>query len=135
MSTVHTHRLIDAPAAAIWDILRRFGLPYLTGFSYTLEGEGPGARRAFDLPGGRMVEQLVALDDDARTLEYTILESPWPVKNYRALIRVSEQEGGTLVAWSAEFTPEGADESTTQRIVAGTFKMNLKALEDFLTAA
>ncbi len=135
MSTVHTHRLIDAPAAAVWDILRRFGLPYLAGFPYTLEGEGPGARRAFDLPGGRMVEQLVALDEDARTLEYTILESPWPVKDYRALIQVREQQDGTLVAWSAEFTSHGADESTTQRIIAGTFKMNLKALDDFLTAA
>jgi len=135
MATVHTQRTINAPAAEVWEILRSFGLPYFKDLHYSLEGAGPGAKRAFHLPGGRMIEQLVALDDDSRTLHYTILESPWPVKEYRGTIRVSGQGDSALVAWSAEYTPHGADEMTTSRIVAGTFKMNLKALEYFLTAA
>jgi hypothetical protein len=133
MSAVHTHRSIEAPAADVWKILRTFGLPYLKGFSYKLEGTGPGTRRAFDLPGGTMIEQLVAADDDTRTLSYTIIESPWPVKDYRAVIRVSETEAGCLVEWSAEYTPEGADAISAAQIVEGTFKMNLKALDRFLT--
>ena len=132
MTTVQLHREIPAPPEKVWALLRTFGLEYFPGFKYQLTGEGEGATRTFRMPDGEMTERIVMFNDEGMTLTYGIVRGPWPVKDYRATIRVLPEGAGSRVEWGAEFEPEGADEDAARQIVEGTFKMNLRGLEKFL---
>ena len=132
MTTVRVTRTISAPPEAAWRILRSFRLDYFPGYPHTVTGGGVGAERSFKVSGGPMSERITALDDEAMTLHYEIVENPWPVTDYLAKIQVAPVADGAEITWSADFEPTGA-ESEAVEIVAGTFKMNLKALEKHLT--
>jgi hypothetical protein len=86
------------------------------------------------LPDGEMTERITAFDDEAMTLSYEVVSGPWPAREYLATVRIAPgvAAGTREVAWSADYEPEGADEAAVTDLVAGTFKMNLKALEKFL---
>lgn len=135
MTTVTQTRTINAPAVKIWAVLRSFGLDYFPGYPHTLIGEGVGATRTFKLPDGEMMEKVVAHNDQKMRLSYTFLSSPWPIRDYFATIQVREVEGGASeVEWSATFEPEEVSEEAATQIVTGTFRINLKGLEKFITS-
>jgi hypothetical protein len=51
-------------------------------------------RRLSLVGGGTIVEKLVKLDDKERVYSYSIIDSPLPVKNYEATIRVKDDGAG-----------------------------------------
>jgi hypothetical protein len=70
------------------------------------EGEprpgGVGAVRELKMPGSTIREEIVVHDAPSR-LEYTLL-SGLPVRNYRAVVQLTELDGGgTRIDWSSEF--------------------------------
>ena len=78
-------------------------------------------------------ETLLALDDEARSYTYTVIESPYPVRGYRATLAVTPvtDTGESLVTWSARFDCDAAAEP---ELVAGfdegVFVPGLQALEE-----
>ena len=94
-----------------------------------LEEEG-SMRRLSLAGGGTIVEKLVRVDDKERVYSYSIIDSPLPVTNYEATIRVKDDgEGNTSVEWSSEFEAEGAPENEAMDVIAGIYQAGFDNLK------
>ena len=72
-----------------------------------------GCIRNFQLQSGDTIrEQLLGLSDYDMFCTYSILESPMPLTNYIATIRLTKVSDGdlTFAEWSAEFDCEPEEE-------------------------
>ena len=122
MIKVYASSVIDAPADSVWARIRDFnGLPAWTPFvaESRIEGGQPSDRigcvRNFRLQNGdRIRERLLGLSDHDLFCTYTILESPMPLENYVATLRLTPVSVGdqTFIEWTAEFdcAPEVEEE-------------------------
>jgi hypothetical protein len=113
MARVYVSTVINAPAAKVWAKVRDFnGLPsWLPKVAESrIENGEPsdkvGCVRAFSLRNGdRLREQLLGLSDFDMFCTYSILESPMPLTNYVATLRLTPvtNQDRTFMEWSAEF--------------------------------
>ena len=89
-----------------------------------IETEGNATlRRLHLMGGGTILEKLEKSDEDGQSYSYSILESPLPVANYSATIKVSESEGGgCTIEWSSEFEPKGAPENDAAKVIEGIYQ-------------
>jgi len=122
MARVYVSSIVPAPAAKVWDRIRDFnGLPRwhpAIADSQIENGEPAdkvGCVRNFRLQNGdQLREQLLGLSDYDMFCTYSILESPMPLENYVATIRVTPVTDGdsAFLEWSAEFDcdPENEDD-------------------------
>jgi hypothetical protein len=138
---VYQSRVIEAPVAAVWSVIRDFNdLPNWTPFvaESRIEGNAPpdqiGCIRAFRLKdGGRIRERLLALSDYEFSQTYSILESPMGVENYIATLRLIPVTAGgqTFAEWSAEFDcPPERETALVDQIGRNVFQAGLAALAD-----
>ncbi|MFC5182556.1 SRPBCC family protein [Actinomadura harenae] len=110
--------VIDAPVDDVWTWVRAFGgiAEWHPALDSCVLQEGDdhtvGSVRRLTSGDAVFVERLTALDDAARTQTYEFLESPFPVRDYRATIRVAPvtSSGATFVEWWADYE---ADETET----------------------
>ncbi len=113
MARVYVSSVVRAPASKVWDRIRDFnGLarwhPAIAD-SQIENGEPSdkvGCVRNFRLQNGdQLREQLLGLSDYDMFCTYSILESPMPLENYVATIRVTPVTDGdaAFLEWSAEF--------------------------------
>ena len=94
-----------------------------------LEQDGT-TRRLSLMGGGSIVEQLEKMDDDGRVYRYSILESPLPVANYTAEIKVRDNEDGTsTVEWSSEFNPKDASEVDATKAIQDIYEAGFENLK------
>jgi len=94
-----------------------------------LEQDGT-IRRLSLMGGGSIVEQLEKMDDDGRVYRYSILESPLPVANYTAEIKVRDNEDGTsTVEWSSEFNPKDASEVDATKAIQDIYEAGFENLK------
>ncbi|MEZ5925478.1 MAG: SRPBCC family protein [Hyphomicrobiaceae bacterium] len=113
MARVYVSSVINAPAARVWERVRDFnGLPrwHPRIRESRIENGEPadkvGCVRDFRLQNGdRIREKLLGLSDHDLFCTYTILESPMPLENYVATLRLTPVTDGdrTFVEWSADF--------------------------------
>ncbi|HJO88762.1 MAG: SRPBCC family protein [Alphaproteobacteria bacterium] len=78
--------------------------------------------------GGTVVERLTEQDDDKKVYSYEILESPLPVKGYKATIRVRESENGSEVEWSSDFEAEGASNDDAVKVIQDIYNTGFQNL-------
>lgn len=77
--------------------------------------------------GGRILETL--LNDGALAYTYRIDQSPLPVKNYVATLRVRDAgQNACQVEWEATFEPAGASEDEAVKVIGGIFQGGLDNL-------
>lgn len=122
MARVFVSSVIDAPAAKVWERVRDFnGLPrwHPRIRDSRIENGEPSDRigcvRDFHLQNGdRIREKLLGLSDYDMFCTYAILESPMPLTNYVANLRLTPVTDGerTFAEWTAEFDcePEMAED-------------------------
>ena len=146
MIRVYTSSVIDAPADAIWQIVRDFnGLPswHPAIAESRIEAGAPSDRigcvRNFRLrDGGVIREQLLTLSDFEYECTYSILESPMGVDNYIATLKLTPITDGnrTFAEWSAEFdcAPD-RERELTQLIGQGVFQGGFDALKQRMLKA
>jgi hypothetical protein len=113
MPRVYASSVIDAPAAKVWEKVRDFNaLPrwHPRIRESRIENGEPsdkvGCVRDFRLQNGdRLREKLLGLSDYDMFCTYSILESPMPLTNYIATLRLTPISDGdrTFIEWSAEF--------------------------------
>ncbi|SQF99114.1 Polyketide cyclase / dehydrase and lipid transport [Paucimonas lemoignei] len=113
MATVEYNELIDNPADQAWKVLRQFGgiAQWHPGITRSqIEGEladdTVGAIRRLELADGGIIrERLLSLSDSGRTLSYTFEQSPLPLDNYQAQVKVVQTATASQCAvhWSATF--------------------------------
>ena len=113
MPRVYISSVIDAPVAKVWERIRDFnGLPrwHPRIRDSRIENGEPADRvgcvRDFHLQNGdRIRERLLGLSDYDMFCTYSILESPMPLTDYIATIRLTPVTDGnrTFAEWTAEF--------------------------------
>lgn len=113
MPRVYVSSVIDAPAAKVWEKVRDFNaLPrwHPRIWESRIENGEPsdkvGCVRDFRLQNGdRLREKLLGLSDYDMFCTYAILESPMPLTDYIATLRLTPISDGdrTFIEWTAEF--------------------------------
>lgn len=113
MARVFVSSVINASAEDVWARIRDFnGLPKWhprirdSRIEDALPSDKVGCIRNFNLQNGdNLREQLLGLSDYDMFYSYSILESPMPLSDYMATIRVTPVTDGSraFAEWSAEF--------------------------------
>lgn len=120
MARVYVSSVIDAPSEKVWDRVRDFNaLPKWhprireSRIEDALPADKVGCIRNFNLQNGDNIrEQLLGLSDYDMFCTYAILESPMPLSDYVATLRLTPVTEGdrTFIEWSAEFSCDPANE-------------------------
>ena len=114
-------------AETIWNMIGKFNSvpewhPAVTKCEIETKGNTT-LRRLHLMAGGTILEKLEKSDEDGQSYSYSILESPLPVANYNATIKVGETEGGgCTIEWSSEFEAEGAPENEATKVIEGIYQ-------------
>jgi hypothetical protein len=113
MPRIYASSVIDAPAIKVWEKVRDFNaLPrwHPRIRESRIENGEPsdkiGCVRDFRLQNGdRLREKLLGLSDYDMFCTYAILESPMPLTDYMATLRLTPISDGnrTFIEWTAEF--------------------------------
>ena len=113
MARAHASSVINAPIDEVWARIRDFNaLPeWHPGVAKSeIEGGEPSDRvgcvRKLTLQDGAVIrERLLEMSDLGHHYSYSILDSPLPVANYRATLRLRRISDGnrTFGEWSASF--------------------------------
>ncbi len=121
MARVYVSSVINAPASRVWERVRDFnGMPkwHPRIRDSRIEDAKPsdqiGCIRNFHLQNGDALrEQLLGLSDYDLFQTYAILESPMPLTDYLATLRLTPITDGdrTFAEWSAEFSCAPDDET------------------------
>ncbi|MCC0029896.1 MAG: SRPBCC family protein [Brucellaceae bacterium] len=140
MARVYTSSVIPAPTAKVWERVRDFNaLPrwHPAIRESRIENGEPSDRvgcvRDFRLQNGdRIREKLLGLSDYDYFCTYSILESPMPLTDYIATLRLTPITDGdrTFAEWSAEFdcAPDVADD-LVGNIGQGVFQAGFDSLK------
>jgi len=96
---------LDVSADDAWKLIGNFNaLPDWHPLVETSElTEKDQERRLSLVGGGTVIERLENIDAKTRTYSYSIVDSPLPVKNYKATLKVTGEGKGCKVEWSSEF--------------------------------
>lgn len=123
---------LERSADAVWRSIGNFAalVDWHPGVKGLELEEGGTLRRLTLADGGQIVERLESHDDAGRSYSYSIVESPLPVADYLATLRVVDNGGRACeVEWSGEFRSEGAPETEAVQIVRGIYRAGLDALK------
>lgn len=109
MTKVSMSTNLNASADQVWSMIGKFNAlpdwhPSVEKSELTEAGQ---TRKLSLVGGGTMIEKLETIDDNARTYTYSITDSPLPVANYSATIKVTGSGDNSTVEWSSEFDPAG----------------------------
>lgn len=104
---------LDVTADQVWQLVGNFNAlpdwhPQVERSELTEKGQ---ERRLSLVGGGTVVERLEDMDHKSRTYSYSIIDSPLPMKSYKATIKVIGKGKGCRVEWSSEFEPNAGFEN------------------------
>lgn len=129
--------VINASSHAVWAIAGGFSAlerwhPDVTESTLIGTGKDAGDIRVLTLVNNKtIVERLNSYDEDAMNLQYRIIESPLPVKNYVASISVvSVGEHRTEVVWQSTFNAVDLSDAEVRDIISGIYKAGLTSLNN-----
>lgn len=140
MARVFVSSVIGAPAEQVWARIRDFNaLPKWhprirdSRIEDALPSDKVGCIRNFNLQNGDNIrEQLLGLSDYDMFCTYAILDSPMPLTDYVATLRLTPVTDGarTFSEWSAEFSCAPGDEADlVSGIGANVFQGGFDALQ------
>lgn len=143
MVAVARSAVIDAPVDAVWRVLRDFNSHVLwhpqilvSDIEQAQPADVAGCVRRFRLAdGAELREQLIALSDRDRSFTYCILESPIPLLDYVATVRLRPVTDGdrTFWEWRSTFrTPPGQEEALADLVAHGIYDAGFAGLRGFL---
>lgn len=93
--------------------------------------EGGATFRTLTLKnGGKIKEKLTGKEETSYS--YEIVESPLPVKNYKAKLEVEEDEDSperSEVEWNATFDANGASDEDAAKTIAGILEDGVKSIK------
>jgi uncharacterized protein YndB with AHSA1/START domain len=143
MIRIYVSSVIDAPVDRVWALVRDFNsLPQWhprmveSEIEAGLPSDRIGCVRRFKLASGPILrEKLVGLSDRDHTVVYTMEETPQPITNHVATVKLTPVTDGdrTFAEWSAEFdAPAGEEEAIAGGMAENVFLKGLNALADHL---
>jgi polyketide cyclase/dehydrase/lipid transport protein len=109
MASITKQVLIDAPPDEVWDAVRDFGAVHerlAPGFVVETRLED-GARVVTFFNGAVAREVLVGVDDDARRLVYSVVDSPLQSTHDNSSAQVlGGADGGSRFVWIKDVLPD-----------------------------
>ena len=123
---------LDVAADELWNLIGGFNaLPDWHPAIEKSELQEEGSMRKLSLAGGgTIIEKLVKSSPEERIYSYTIEDSPLPVSNYKAEIKVKDNgKGKSSVEWSSEFSAEGAPEDDAIEVIQGIYQAGFDNLK------
>ena len=145
MAHVYISAVVDFPIDRVWRVARDFNghaawHPFIAD-SHIEEGlasDTVGCVRNFTLANGaHLRERLLALSDLDHAFTYSILESPMPIRDYRASFGLKPVTEGqkTFVEWTARFDVAPEDEARiVEQVGRATFAEGIAALARYIGA-
>ena len=132
MSKLSVTTRLGVPADQVWELIGNFNaLPdWHPAVEKSELEEGGAVRRVTLAGGGSIVERLERSSDDERLYRYSIIESPFPVANYNAEIRIRPNEDGhtCTVSWSSDFEAVGATPDKAVETMRGVYEAGFENL-------
>jgi hypothetical protein len=135
MTKVSMTTQVPVSVDKIWDLIGQFNaLPdWHPAIEKSELEEGGQVRRLSLVGGGSIVERLEKIDDNEHAYRYSILESPLPITNYVAELRVrpAKEGEGSTIEWSSQFDPKGVPTADATEVIRGIYQAgfdNLKKL-------
>lgn len=139
MVKVYRSTVLEAPVEAVWDLLRDFNghdrwHPAVADSQ--IERGNPsdkvGCVRRFHLAdGAELREQLLTLSDMETAFSYCLLETPIPLLNYVAHVRLLPVTDGdaTFWEWECRFdTPAGREDELAQTVGENIYQAGFDAI-------
>ena len=133
-------RKLPVTADSAWSVLRCFGglevwFPIIA--SCHVEGDGVGAKRFMELDEGlgSLVDELIALDEQARRLTYRRTEFPIPLSSYIGTVEVfTSYDGLAVVSWTVDFESAEDVASTVDGLLVDAIGAGVDGMGAHLTA-
>jgi hypothetical protein len=143
MVKVVTSTVIDAPVETVWEVLRDFNghdrWHPIVRDSHVERGLPPdklGCVRNFHLQdGSNLRELLLTLSDADMAFSYCLLDTPVPLLNYVAHVRLSPVTDGdrTFWHWESRFdTPPGREAELRDMVATGVYQGGFDAIRAHL---
>jgi mxaD protein len=139
---------IKAEPAKVWDMVKRFdGLknwhPLFSGSDIVSGSDGKlGAIRLLTIKDGpSFTEELLAMNEPAMALTYSVIESPLPIDRYLSTMSVkSDGAGGSIVTWVGQFSrknprsqpPEAENDASVVGLITGAYQGGLQNLKKLM---
>ncbi len=132
--------ILPAPADSAWDVLRDFNghdrwHPAVSE-SHVERRRGAdevGCIRNFRLEdGSELREQLLTLSDLEQSFSYCLLDTPVPLFNYVAHVRLAPVTDGDMTFWEWESrfdTPRGQEESLAELVGEQIYQAGFDAIK------
>ncbi|MEM9045220.1 MAG: SRPBCC family protein [Pseudomonadota bacterium] len=131
--------VLDAPVEAVWEVIRDFNghdrWHPAVAESHVERGQPSdqvGCVRNFRLVGGENLrEQLLALSDMEQAFSYCLLDTPVPLFNYVAHVRLFPvtDTDSTFWEWESRFdTPAGRSEELSDLVGDGIYAAGFEAI-------
>ena len=135
--------IMDAPVEAVWEVLRDFNghdrWHPAVAESHIERGRPSdmvGCVRRFRLAdGSELREQLLTMSDIDMAFSYCLLDTPVPLLNYVAHVRLLPVTDGdrTFWQWESRFdTPTGREEELGRMVGENIYEAGFEAIRDHL---
>lgn len=146
MVRVVTSTVIDAPVETVWEVLRDFNghdrWHPIVKDSHVERGmtfDRVGCVRNFHLQdGSNLRELLLTLSDADMAFSYCLLDTPVPLLNYVAHVRLSPVTDGdrTFWHWESRFdTPPGREKELHDMVATNVYQGGFDAIRAHLGVA
>ncbi|MGW6376385.1 SRPBCC family protein [Rhodococcus sp. NPDC055112] len=121
MAYIRTETLVDTTPERAWDALRDWGaLHERLAAGFVTDTTIDGGDRIVTFGDGSVVrERLVALDEAARRLSWSIVGGPYEHHNASAQV-FAESDGRTRFVWIADVLPDALADRTAAMMELGT---------------
>jgi len=133
MASVRHEIVIDASPEHIWDVLRDVGAVHERLLPGRVTDTGiEGDQRFLTFPDGHVVRELiVAIDDEARRLAYSVIEGARPpLEHHHASFEVRpEGDGRGRLIWITDVLPHALAAQIRMRVERGAAEMK-QTIED-----
>lgn len=135
--------VLSAPVEAVWDVLRDFNghdrwhpAVATSKVERNISSDQVGCVRRFRLEdGSELREQLLSLSDIEQTFSYCLLDTPIPLFNYVAHVRLFPVTDGdqTFWEWESKFdTKSGEEERMATLVGDGIYTTGFNAIRTHL---
>ncbi|WP_108661838.1 SRPBCC family protein [Acuticoccus kandeliae] len=137
--------IIDAPVEAVWEVLRDFNghdrwHPAVADSQ--MERGAPtdrvgGVRRFHLADGSELREQLLTLSDLDMAFTYCLIDTPIPLLNYVAHVRLHPVTDGDMTFWHWESrfdTPPGRERELHDQVAENIYAAGMEAIRAHLVA-
>lgn len=124
----------------VWALIGGFGSihhwhPDVAEPTLTGDPTAPGTRRVFGAGTDQeMIEELIAIDDQARSMSYRLVDPAFPITDHTAVLSVHSAGEGSRITWTASFEATAEDATQVERAMGdGVFVPGLRGIAHTLT--